>query len=193
MEFRHGINLRSIFTIHNAAADTNYIYVGTDDANVWRSKDYGDNWELITDGLPYRYCMSIETDPEDAEIVYVTFSGFRWADNAAHVYKSTNAGDSWTDISGDLPDIPVNDIVIGQLNEDSTSLMIATDVGCYYSYNDGINWNFWVQKCLWFPFMKFITIRNPILYLPEPMVAVHGKFKCQGQSHQIFQLRKHLN
>ena len=137
-----GLTFGSIFTIHNAAADTNYIYVGTDDANVWRSKDYGDNWELITDGLPYRYCMSIETDPEDAEIVYVTFSGFRWADNAAHVYKSTNAGDSWTDISGDLPDIPVNDIVIGQLNEDSTSLMIATDVGCYYSYNDGINWNF---------------------------------------------------
>ena len=32
--------------------------------------------------------------------------------------------------------------MIGQLNEDSTSLMIATDVGCYYSYNDGINWNF---------------------------------------------------
>ncbi|MFI5172194.1 MAG: T9SS type A sorting domain-containing protein [Chitinophagales bacterium] len=135
-----GLTFGSIFTIHNAPADTNYIYIGTDDANVWRSKDYGDNWELITDGLPYRYCMSIETDPDDAETVYVTFSGFRWAEDIAHIYKSTNAGDTWTNISGDMPDFPVNDIQIGRIG-DTTALMIATDVGCYYSYNDGVNWN----------------------------------------------------
>ena len=135
-----GLTFGSIFTIHNAPADTNYIYVGTDDANVWRSKDYGDTWVKITDGLPYRYCMSIKTDPDSAEVVYVTFSGFRWAENIAHIYKSIDAGDTWVNISGDMPDIPVNDIVIGRRN-DTTSLMIATDVGCYYSYNNGDNWS----------------------------------------------------
>lgn len=136
-----GLTFGTIFTIHNAPADTNYIYVGTDDANVWRSKDYGENWELITSGLPYRYCMSIETDPNDAEIVYVAFSGFRWADDIAHIYKSENAGDSWTPISGDMPDIPVNDIQIAKYPGDTTTLIVGTDVGCYYSFNDGINWN----------------------------------------------------
>ena len=135
-----GLTFGTIFTLHNAPADTNYIYAGTDDANVWRSKDYGASWTKITDGLPYRYCMSIETDPNDAEIVYVAFSGFRWADDAAHIYKSIDAGDTWTDISGDLPDIPVNDIQVNKVG-DSTLLSIATDVGCYYSYNDGLNWN----------------------------------------------------
>ncbi len=135
-----GLTFGTIFTIHNAPADTNYIYAGTDDANVWRSKDYGDNWELITDGLPYRYCMSIETDPNDAEIVYVSFSGFRWADDAAHIYRSEDAGETWENISGDMPDIPVNDIQIAKYPGDTTTLLVATDVGCYYSFNDGENW-----------------------------------------------------
>ena len=136
-----GLTFGTIFTIHNAPADTNYIYVGTDDANVWRSKDYGVNWELITTGLPYRYCMSIETDPNDAEIVYVAFSGFRWADDIAHIYKSTNAGDTWAPISGDMPDIPVNDIQIAKYPGDTTTLIVGTDVGCYYSFNEGLNWD----------------------------------------------------
>lgn len=134
-----GLTFGSIFTIHNAAADHNYLYVGTDDANVWRTKDAGDTWDLITDGLPYRYCMSIESHPDNAEEVYVAFSGFRWAESIAHIYRSTDAGDTWTPIDGDLPDVPVNDIQVFKVG-DSTGLAIATDVGCYYSYNSGANW-----------------------------------------------------
>lgn len=135
-----GLTFGTVFTIHNAPADTNYIYVGTDDANVWRSSNYGSSWELITDGLPYRYCMSITTDPDDAQTVYVTFSGFRWAESIAHIYKSTNAGDTWTPISSDMPDVPVNDIQSFRRN-DTLGLVVGTDVGVYYSYNDGENWS----------------------------------------------------
>lgn len=134
-----GLTFGSIFTIHNAPANSDYIYVGTDDANVWRTSNGGDDWTLITDGLPYRYCMSIETHPDNAEEVYVAFSGFRWAEDIAHIYKSTDAGSTWTPIDGDLPDIPVNDIQVFT-SGDSTGLVIATDVGCYYSYDDGAHW-----------------------------------------------------
>ena len=134
-----GLTFGSIFTIHNAPADTNYIYVGTDDANVWRSDDYGDTWTSITDGLPYRYCMSIETHPDNAQQAFVAFSGFRWAEDIAHIYMSENAGDTWTPIDGDLPDIPVNDIQVFTIG-DTTGLAIATDVGCYYSYDLGEHW-----------------------------------------------------
>lgn len=134
-----GLTFGSIFTIHNAPADPEYLYVGTDDANVWRTSNGGDDWELITDGLPYRYCMSIETHPDNAEEVYVAFSGFRWAESIAHIYKSTDAGSTWTPIDGDLPDIPVNDIQVFTTG-DSTGLVIGTDVGCYYSYDNGAHW-----------------------------------------------------
>ncbi|MBC8045383.1 MAG: T9SS type A sorting domain-containing protein [Fimbriimonadaceae bacterium] len=129
-----------VSTIHNAIADTNYIYAGCDDGNVWRSKNYGDDWEKISDVLPKRFVTSIQTDPADAEIVYVTFSGYRWADDIAHVYRSTNAGDIWENIEGDLPDIPVNDIAVYK-KVDSTYLYIANDAGVYVSYDEGIFWN----------------------------------------------------
>ncbi|MBC8173470.1 MAG: T9SS type A sorting domain-containing protein [Chitinophagales bacterium] len=128
-----------ISNIHNAKADTNFIYAGTDDGNVWVSKNYGDDWDLISDDLPERFVTGIETDVTDANIVYVTFSGYRWADDAAHVYRSTNAGETWENISGDLPDIPANDIAIKN-NNDTISLYVANDAGVFASYDEGATW-----------------------------------------------------
>lgn len=129
-----------VSTIHNAPADTNYIYAGCDDGNVWRSKNYGDNWEKISESLPLRFVTSIQTDPDNAETVYVTFSGYRWADEIAHVYKSIDAGDTWESLEGDLPDIPVNDIAVYKKTTDSTYLYLANDAGVYVSYDEGISW-----------------------------------------------------
>lgn len=130
-----------ISTIHNASADTNYIYAGCDDGNVWLSKNYGDDWEKISETLPLRFCTSIQTDPDDAETVYVTFSGYRWADDVAHVYRSSDAGETWESLEGDLPDIPVNDIAVYKTAADSTFLYVANDAGVYVSYNEGVNWS----------------------------------------------------
>ena len=46
-------------------------------------------------------------------------------------------GNNWTDITGDLPDIPINNIIKNPISGD---LYIATDIGVYYSINDGVNW-----------------------------------------------------
>ena len=46
--------------------------------------------------------------------------------------KSTDAGASWTDITGNLPQAPVNDIVV-----DGSSLLVATDVGVYVTTDGG--------------------------------------------------------
>lgn len=138
----YGLVYGSIFIIHNAPADTNYIYVGTDDGNVWVSKDYGLHWDQINAGLPYRSITGIDTDPKDANTVYVTLSGFRWADNAAHVYRSADAGLSWEAISGGLPDVPCNAIAVDTAADDPTNnLYVATDVGVYYSFDDGVTWS----------------------------------------------------
>lgn len=146
-----------ISTIHNAVADTNYIYIGCDDGNVWRSKNYGDDWEKISDALPERFVTAIETDPNDAEVVYITFSGYRWADDAAHVYRSEDAGDTWENIEGDLPDIPVNKIVVYPIN-DSLYLYAANDAGVYVSYNEGLEWTLLGSK------MPVVSVYDLVLH-----------------------------
>jgi hypothetical protein len=62
----------------------------------------------------------------------------------AHIYKTTNFGETWIDISGDLPDIPVNDVIV---TPNERNLYIATDVGVFYSLNDGLTWELVGQGC----------------------------------------------
>src|SRR5206468_2837218 len=78
-----------------------------------------DGWHKATAaGLPKRFITSIASDPADPKTVYVTLAGYsrRWMVVGAmgeqpdlgkgHVFKSTNAGETFTDISGNLPDGP---------------------------------------------------------------------------------------
>ena len=55
-----------------------------------------------------------------------------------HIYKTIDAGTTWTRISIDMPQVPVNDIEIDPYN--ANILYLATDMGVYYSTNSGINW-----------------------------------------------------
>jgi len=51
---------------------------------------------------------------------------------------STNFGETWTDISGNLPDVPVNSLIIDQQRD--SVLFIGTDVGVFFTKNLGTNW-----------------------------------------------------
>src|SRR5712691_9204024 len=78
-------------------------------------------------------------DPLDPATVYVTFSGFPTAGLLGHVYKTTSRGASWADISGNLPNIPVNGIVVDP--DLPQALYIATDAGVMVTTNGGGNWS----------------------------------------------------
>src|SRR5262249_26028957 len=84
----------------------------------------------------------IEFDPNQPQTVYVTYSTFKISANDGHIYKSTDAGQTWTAIDGSgggaLPDVPVNTIVIDP--DDSSRLYIGTDIGIFASFDGGITW-----------------------------------------------------
>jgi hypothetical protein len=113
-------------------------YAGTDDGRVWRSIDAGGSWTNISAGLPVRWVTRVTPDPFDERTVYVTLSGFSMDEHAAHVYLSASQGDSWISISGNLPDVPVNDILVDPA--DRLTLYLATDIGVYATQNQGASW-----------------------------------------------------
>ena len=78
-------------------------------------------------------------DPFDARQVYVTLSGYRSADYLPHVFYSSNAGEDWEDISSNLPEIPVNDIIVDP--DIVGALYVATDLGVWYSEDSGESWS----------------------------------------------------
>lgn len=92
-------------------------------------------------GLPNRYITSVAIDPRNPENVFVTLGGYtrRWLPPGAvgdaneqlgtgHVYRSTDGGESFTDISGNLPDAPASWV---ELRGDQ--LLVGTDVGAFAS------------------------------------------------------------
>jgi hypothetical protein len=92
----------------------------------------------ISSGLPERWVTRVVVDPSDENIVYATFSGLKWRDPQPHVYRSTNKGTDWSDISGNLPDAPVNAFAVD--NNYPNRLYLGSDVGMYVSFDTGQSW-----------------------------------------------------
>ncbi len=130
----------TVTTIAVAPTNPNVIYAGTDDANFWVITNNGTEWvsEKMNNGLPYRWITRIVVDPKNGNIVYATFSGLKWKDPQPHVFRSTNMGNDWTDISSNLPDAPVNAFAVDKFN--SNVLYLGNDVGAYISRNSGDSW-----------------------------------------------------
>jgi hypothetical protein len=128
----------TIATIAPAKTDDQVVYVGTDDGYVWVTQDGGGNWAQINSGLPDRYVTRVAVDPWDAAIAYVTLSGYRFSEYFPHIFKTTDYGQNWSDIHGNLPDVPINDIIPDPFNPDV--LYIGTDVGVFVTENGGTSW-----------------------------------------------------
>lgn len=113
------------------------IYTGSDDGNVNVTFDGGTTWTNVSAGLPDQYVTSIAMIPGDDMTAYVAVSGFKYLDYTPHVFKTTDGGQNWSDISSNLPNIPVNDIITYPAEN---ILFAATDLNVWYSKDDGANW-----------------------------------------------------
>jgi photosystem II stability/assembly factor-like uncharacterized protein len=132
--------LGTVTTIDVSNTNPNMIIAGTDDANVWITSNSGTNWTKVSATLPYRWITRVAIDPLNENISYVTFNGLKWRDPQPHIFRTTNKGQTWSDISNNLPDAPVNAFAIDPLR--TNVLFAGSDVGCYYSTNTGQSWQF---------------------------------------------------
>lgn len=131
----------SITTIAISQIDPATVIVGTGDGKVHVSTNDGLTWTDVSAGLPNRWVTRVVTDPFDVQTIYATLSGFRWDEPLPHVYKSSNLGQSWTAVSGNLPEFPVNDIVLDP--DIPNMIIVATDGGLYASDDGGTTWS-WI-------------------------------------------------
>ena len=128
----------TVTTIAVSPVNNNIVIAGTGDGLIHISTNGGMSWENVTNGIPDRWITHVVGDPFDENTIYATISGFRWDEQLPHVYKSTDLGQNWQDISGDLPEIPVNDIVLDP--EHPGYIYIGTDAGVFFTNNYGMQW-----------------------------------------------------
>ena len=134
------IPYHTLTTISESPLRHGLIYVGTDDGKVQVTKDGGKHWQEIMEGLPYQKWVSrIVASRFDIGTVYMTQTGKRDDDFTPYVWKSTDFGKTWVDISQNIPLGGVN--VIREDTKNKDILYLGTDCGVYVTTDGAKTWN----------------------------------------------------
>jgi hypothetical protein len=138
-----------IGVLPNLVGGKEVIYTGASDGRIEVSSSVDGlgvaTWTAIDAApLPNRAVTEIVVDGADptGNTAYVSFSGFNanTPTTPGHVFVTTNglsATPTWVDISGDLPDLPMNQVVVD--HRKPASVLVGTDIGVFRT-RDGIHW-----------------------------------------------------
>jgi hypothetical protein len=106
------------------------------------TKSWTVNPVSLPDWFPNRYLQGAAINPNDSSDLFIGVNGFsrKFSEGPGagigHVFESKDSGATWTDISANIPDIPVNDVV----SLADGSLAVATDLGVVYRAAGSTSW-----------------------------------------------------
>ncbi len=139
-EMSGDIPYQTLFAISESPLKYGLIYVGTDDGRVHITRNGGENWKEIMTGLPYRkWVSSMAASAFDMATVYMAQNGKRNDDFASYLWKSTDFGETWVDISGNIPCGPIN--VVKEDTVNRNIIYVGTDIAVYISKDSGKTWD----------------------------------------------------
>ncbi|MBT7694988.1 MAG: glycosyl hydrolase, partial [Cryomorphaceae bacterium] len=162
-------NYGTISYVVESPHEPNTIYTGSDDGLVYLTRDGGKTWKNITPkGLPETIINAIDISPHDKETVYIATTRYKFNDKSPGLYKSTNYGESWKEITGNIPYGAYTRVV----REDSVVkglLLAGTELGVYISFNDGKNWEKFNLN------MPVLAITDLMIKHDDLIVATQGR------------------
>lgn len=139
------IQYSTITSVDESPLVHDLLYAGTDDGNVWITKDGGKDgaksWTKLNDkiaGNPGYYVSRVIASRHAPGTAYVSYTGLRNDDFKAFIYRTTDFGASWTSVTGNLPAKSVN--VIREDPYNPNLLFVGLDWGVYVSIDGGKTW-----------------------------------------------------
>ncbi|MBC7843901.1 MAG: hypothetical protein H7099_16385 [Gemmatimonadaceae bacterium] len=136
----------TIVSLNESPIRPGLLYAGTDDGNVWLTRNDGAMWERIPatrfTGLPAEtYVSRIEASHHDSATFYITFDDHRRGNFTPYVYATHDFGTTFTSLAATLPSGAPDFVhVIREDPENPDLLFLGTDVGAYVSMNKGQSW-----------------------------------------------------
>ena len=134
----------TIVTIAESPVMPGVIWVGTDDGNVQLTRSGGRDWTNVGDAMPGLpapdfYVSRVRGSYHDAATGYATIDGHRSANFEPWVFKTTDYGRTWKNISSNLPrHHPV--YVLHEDPKNPNLLFVGTEFAIFYSINGGESW-----------------------------------------------------
>ncbi|MEO8725624.1 MAG: hypothetical protein ABI383_05830, partial [Acidobacteriaceae bacterium] len=131
----------TILSLALSPQDPKTIWVGTDDGVVQLTRDGGAHWKNVTPKTAPEWgrVQQIEVSPFDPASAYVAIDYHETDDNKPYVFRTHDAGATWTSISRGLPDSAPARVVREDPNQKGM-LIAGTDTGLFVSHDDGNNW-----------------------------------------------------
>jgi len=134
-------NYNTIMYLAESPHSANTLWAGTDDGLVHITRDGGDNWEKITprragDGMVNTLAVSPHTPGK----AFVAFTKYKYNNHEPIIYVTDDFGDSWDEISGDIPE--GHWVRVVREDPEREGLLYAgTEMGLFYSFNAANNKN----------------------------------------------------
>ena len=158
-----------IYSLAPSFKNVNTIWAGTDDGQLWMTRDGGKNWNNLTptDFPAWRKITQLEASHFDDDSAYASASGFRVDDLHPYIYRTHDSGKSWQLITRGLPDSPVDAV-----REDPTRkglLFASTETGVWVSFDDGENWQSLQMN------LPHTSARDLWIHDNDLIVATHGR------------------
>ncbi|MGH9480605.1 MAG: WD40/YVTN/BNR-like repeat-containing protein, partial [Terriglobales bacterium] len=140
----------TIYSISESQLVKGLIWAGTDDGNVWLTRDGGSHWTEVDASIPVvpkdLWVSRVVASAAAPGTAYVAFDGHRSDNRASWLFKTTDYGKSWSDLSPGLaPNAPV--YVIAEDDKNANLLFAGTEYGLQVSFDAGASWQ-WMRSGL---------------------------------------------
>jgi photosystem II stability/assembly factor-like uncharacterized protein len=159
-----------VYALAPSFKDKNVLWAGTDDGLIHRTKDGGKTWQDVTpkELVPWAKVSVLEAGHFDAKTAYAAINTLRLDDLRPHLFRTHDAGKTWTEISKGLPqDAPTNVIREDPLRKGL--LYCGTEQAPYVSFDDGESW--WPLRLN----LPATSIRDLIVKDQDLAIATHGR------------------
>ncbi len=148
-----------------SSVNSNIVWTGSTTIYNNVSTDGGLTFTQVTQpsGSPHAYLTGISTHPTNQNEAFITIGSSGYG----KIYRTYDLGQTWTDITNNLPDIPVFTVLV--MPFDTTEIWIGTDLGLFISYDDGQSWAYANNG------IPAVSIRRLKIVNQEIVAATHGR------------------
>lgn len=151
----------TIITLDESPVFEGLLWAGTDDGKIWITRNSGKEWTEVGQNIsdhPGHWVSRVEPSNFDAATAYVTITGYRADDFHPYIWKTNDFGQTWTNISANLPEEAL--CVVREHPQNEQLLFVGTTRQIFASLNGGQSWN---------------SLRNNMPFVPVEDLQIHPR------------------